>query len=358
MRAALVLGVIGTAACVLARPAWAGKNDLDLLKLCDLHTPPPGTLNGQVLECSWVRRSAGGLIEAVAVPAAAEGDFRSLMSELAAVMAPRLLVPADNLGFGGFQVSGELAVTQISRDRSFWNASDGVARENPAVGRPDEWLSTAGAFVRKGLWLGLPAFEVGAGLTSLLQSNLLTWQGYAKLALHEGYHRQPFPSLAVRGAIGYLTGTDQLRMTTSSFDVVLSKRFGVMGTFRVEPYVGWSFLRVVAQSLLVDATPSCDAFRVRTTAAGAGAQPLGEFCADAQRGTANDEQANFKFPKQSPIRRQRVTGGAKLKFATVFLSAEYDLYPAGSSRDGMKANGARDGSGVQQSFALGAGFDY
>ena len=69
-------------------------------------------LNGQVLECSWVRRGAGGLINAVAVPAAAEGDFRSLMSELGAVMAPRLVVPADNLGFGGFQVSGELALTR------------------------------------------------------------------------------------------------------------------------------------------------------------------------------------------------------------------------------------------------------
>ena len=63
-----------------------------------------------------------------------------------------------------------------------------MARENPAVGRPPEWLSTAGAFVRKGLWLGLPAFEVGAGVMSLLESNLLSWQGYGKLALHEGFH--------------------------------------------------------------------------------------------------------------------------------------------------------------------------
>ena len=360
MRAARVLWVIGTVACALGRPATAraGKHDLDLLKLCDLHAPPPGTLNGQVLECSWVRRGAGGVIDAVAVPASAEGDFRSLMSELGAVMAPRLVMPADNLGFGGFQVSGELALTRISRDRNYWNAAEGVVRENPAVGRPPEWLSTAGAFVRKGLWLGLPAFEVGAGVVNLLESNLLSWQGYGKLALHEGFHDQPFPSLAVRGAVGYLTGTDQARMTVSSFDVLLSKRFGVMGTFRIEPYVGWSFMRIVAQSLLVDATPSCDAYKVRTGAGAAGAQPLGEFCADAQRGTANDEMANFRFPKQSPIRRQRVTGGAKLNFATVFLSAEYDLYPAGRSRDGMKANGARDSSGTQQSFALSAGFDY
>lgn len=360
MRAGVPVLLIGAAACSAALGtvspdrAWAGQNDIDLLKLCDLHTPPPGTLMGQVPECSWVRRGTGGLINSVAVPAEAEAQFRSLMSELAAVMAPRLVMPADGLGFGGFQVSGELALTRIGRDRPYWNAVEGVAPGNTAVGRPSEWLTTAGAFVRKGLWLGLPSFEVGAGVMNLLDSNLLSWQGYAKLALHEGFHDQPFPSLAVRGSLAYLSGSDQVRMTTSSFDVIASKRFGVMGTFRVEPFVAWSYLRVAAHALRLDATPSCDAHRVRT----GGSQPLGDYCAAAQGGTDNDLIANFSFPKQSPIRRQRVAAGLKLKFATVFLTAEYDLIPAGSSRDGRKANGARDGSRTQQAFALSAGFDY
>jgi len=68
--------------------------------------------------------------------------------------------------------------------------------------------------------------------------------------------------------------------------------------------------------------------------------------------------ANFMFARQSPIRRQRLAGGVKIKFATVFLTAEYDLYPAGHSRDGHKANGARDDSRTQQGFALSGGFDY
>ena len=122
--------------------------------------------------------------------------------------------------------------------------------------------------MRKGVWLGVPAVELGAGVVSLLESSLLSWQAYAKLALHEGFPRRPFPSVALRGAVAYVTGTSQVRLTTLALDVIASKTFGVGGTFRVEPYVAWSFLRIQADSGLIDATPSCDAFRVRTSPPG------------------------------------------------------------------------------------------
>jgi hypothetical protein len=359
LRRAPVLAMVSVSVMLagmgVTTPARAGSRDLDLMKLCGLQPAAPGGSGAAVLECSWVRRGAGGLIAQVAVPADAEAQFRSLMSELGAVMAPRLVVPADTLGFGGFQVAGELGVTRISRSAPFWSAIEGVARENTAVGRPPEWVTTAGAFVRKGVWLGLPAVELGAGVVSLLESSLLSWQGYAKVALYEGYHRRPIPSLAVRGSAAYLGGTDQARVTITAFDVIVSQRLGVLSTFRLEPFLAWSLMRINARSGLLDATPSCDAFRARTSAPG---QPLGEFCAEAQRGTDNDRLANFTFPSQSPIRRQRVAGGVKVKFATVFLTAEYDLFPAGRTRDGKRANGARDDSGRQQSVSLSGGFDY
>jgi hypothetical protein len=350
--ATMAMTMVATAG---AGPVRAGSRDLDLLKLCGLEPAAPGSMGTRVLECSWVRRGAGGAIAQVAVPQEAESQFRSLMSELGAVMAPRLVVPAETLGFGGFQVAGELGVTRISQAAAFWSALEGVSRENTAIGRPPEWVTTAGAFVRKGVWLGLPAVELGAGVVSLLESSLLSWQGYAKVALYEGYHRRPIPSLAVRGAAAYLGGTDQARMTITALDVIVSKRFGVLSTFRLEPYAAWSLMRIDARSGLLDATPSCDAFRTRTAPAG---QPLGEYCAEAQRGSDNDQLANFTFPNQTPIRRQRVAGGVKVKFATVFLTAEYDLIPAGRTRDGNKANGARDDSGRQQAMSLSAGFDY
>jgi hypothetical protein len=333
------------AAGLSARPAHAGKHDLALLKLCEQSTGP-------VPECGWVKRGTGGLIQAVAVPPDAEENFRSLVSELGVAMAPRLAVPAATLGFSGFQFSGELGLTSIKNDARYWSATEGVSELNEAARRPDSWLTTVGAFVRKGVWLGLPAFELGAGFVNLLQSHLLSWQGYAKVALHEGFQNLPLPSFAVRGGVAYLTGTDQLRMTTTSVDLIVSKGFGVMGTFRLEPYLAWSFLSISAHSGVIDATPLCDAFQVRTGGA------LGGHCTEAQRGTANDRMANFRFPDQEAIQRQRFSFGAKIKFASVFLTGEYTLAPAGASRDEKKPNGARDDSGRQQGMSLSAGFDF
>jgi hypothetical protein len=360
MLARVAVTVAATAATLLSlagspRPARADTNDLDLGKLCDSRAASIGAGGGSVLECGWVRRRADGTIGAVVIPGEAEARFRSLMSELGAVMAPRLLVPAQTLGYSGFQLSAELGLLRINRSEAYWNGVEGVSATNPLAGRPAEWLTTAGAFVRKGVWLGLPAVELGAGVVSLLESNLLSWQGYAKLALHEGFPRKPFPSLAVRGSAATLTGTEQARLTTLGLDVIVSKGFGVGGTFRLEPYAAWSHLWMHAGSGLMDVTPSCDAFRVRTSGPG---EPLGEYCAAAQRGSDNDRLADVAFPEQTPIRRQRVSAGAKVTFATVFLTGQYEVFPAGRSRDGSKPSGARDDSGRQQGFALSAGFNF
>ncbi len=344
------------AAAAAMGSAEAGPHDLNLLNLCEQRSPGAGVLNGPVPECTWVKRQASnGRITSLTLDPGAEARFRSLMSELGTALAPRLVVPADTLGFAGFQVSAELGMTSINRDRDYWNGVDGVSPLNTTTGRPSPWLTTLGVFVRKGIWLPLPAVEVGTGVVHLLESRMLAWQGYAKVALHEGFHDWPLPSFAVRAAASYLTGTDQVRMTVTSLDMVLSKGFGVMGTMRAEPFGGLSFLWIKAHSGTIDATPSCDAFVARTAPMG---QTLGDYCADSQRGTNNDSMANFKFPEQDTITRHRFFGGVKLKFAKVFLTGQYEVIPAGRSRDEKKANGPSDESGQQQGVSLSAGFDY
>ena len=335
--------------------AHAGKLDPDLLHLCAPHTPPKGTLGGLVPECSWVKRGPAGQIEGLAIDVDGETRFRSLMSELGVALAPRLLVPAQTLGSAGFQISGEVGTTSISHDQPFWNGVAGVQPESPSSVRPGGWLTTVGVFVRKGLWVPLPAVEVGAGVIHLLDSHLLSWQGYAKLALHEGYNDWPLPSLAVRGSGAYVTGSDQVRMKIAAVDVILSKGFGVLKTFRLEPFAGWSYLFIRARSGPVDFTPSCDAYLVRTAARD---QPLGDYCAETQRGSSNDAMATRAFPDQDTITRHRFFGGAKLKFAAVFAALQYELVPSGSSRDENKPNGARDTSGKQEGVSLSAGFDF
>lgn len=350
----LTLGAASLVVAGLAREstARAGRNDLHLLNLCP-HVAASGQLGEPLPECSWVRRAPNGSIERIELDAEAETRFRSLASELGVVLAPRLVIPADTLGFAGFQVSAEVGTTTISNGAAYWDAVEGVAPQNRLASRPSGTLTTVGAFVRKGVWLPLPAMEFGAGVLNVLQSSLVAFQGYAKLALHEGFHDWPIPSFAVRGGATHLTGSDQIKMNVFSLDLLVSKAFGVLGTARIEPFAGWSYLLIRARSGTIDLTPACDAYATQTSTGS-----LGAGCAASQRGTSNDALANFAFADQDAIIRQRFFGGIKVKFAALFLAAQYELYPAGRSRDERRSNGARDTSRKQESLSLSGGVDF
>jgi len=323
----------------------------------------PSSLPSKVPECSWVQRGADGAI-AGPVGTYLQGlqglqgrqDFRSLMSELGVVLAPRIPVVADTAGIAGFQLSAELGLTEISNNQRFWNGVQGVSANNTMGGtRPDPMLTTVGGFVRKGIWLPVPTMELGFGAVHLLDSHLLAWQGYAKVAIHEGFDDWPVPSFAVRGAVSYLTGTDQVTMTTTSLDLLVSKGFGLLKTARIEPFVGWSWISIFAHSGRLDATPSCDATQL--AALPPGSDPGSQYCASSQAGTKNDFNANFAFPDQNAITRYRVFAGFKLRFAITFLAAQYEVFFAGSSRDGS-AFSAKDQSGTQNALSLSTGLDF
>jgi hypothetical protein len=342
--------------------ARAGKNDLQLLNLC---TPGAVTLGGvPQSECSWIPRVPptsttpgeipGTISKGVVVPMQGLEDYRSLMSELGVAVAPRLMTPADTLGYAGFQFSAELGVTKINSSRSYWNGVAAVDPNNPNAVRPDGYLTTVGAFVRKGLWLPLPAFEFGAGALKILDSNMYAVQGYAKFALQEGFHGWVLPSFAVRGSVSQLLGTDQVDLTVWGIDVLMSKAFSIGGTARIEPFLGWNLLFIDARSGVIDATPGCDARAVEAAAPGDPAPT--SHCDPAQNGTPNDLFANFSFPDQDVITRQRWFGGFKLKLYVLFLTAELDLIPAGTSHDSK--NNVADRSGAQQTYSLSAGFDF
>ncbi len=277
------------------------------------------------------------------------------MSELGVVVAPRLMTPADTLGYAGFQFSAELGVTKISNGKSFWNGVDGVNPSAPSAARPDSYLTTVGGFVRKGLWLPLPAFEFGVGAVSVLGSHMYAMQGYAKIALQEGFHDWVLPSFAVRGSASQLLGTSQVNLTVYGVDVLASKAFGIGGTARIEPFLGWNVLFIDARSNVIDATPTCDAYAQKQLGSTDATQP---GCVAGNNGTWNDLGSNFTFPSQDIITRYRWFGGFKLKLSVVFLTAELDIVQHGTSHDTSQPNGAADLSATQQTFSLAAGFDF
>jgi hypothetical protein len=106
---------------------------------------------------------------------------------------------------------------------------------------------------------------------------------------------------------------------------------------------------------VIDATPSCDALP-----GGPGGQPTtNPQCAASQApGGGDDLNANFTFPAQDIITRQRFVGGFKLKLSVLFMAAQVEFSPGGSSRDGSRVDGAVDRSGSQQTYSLAAGFDF
>ncbi len=339
----------GVALLVPPRLARADRNDLRLINLCDMSGGGG---------CPWVARS--GPPTPVILDAQAPSRFRSLMSELGTVIAPRLQTPADTLGFAGFQFSAELGMTEISRDKSFWNGVEGVDPGNTAA-RPDAWLTTMGLFVRKGMWFPIPALEWGAGAVNVLQSGMWAVQGYVKLAIQEGFHDWALPSAAVRAGFSQLVGTDQVTLTVSSIDVLLSKAFGLAGTARVEPFAGWNYLFIDARSGVIDGTPGCDAVLLQQTSPtdvqGLSRLPLS--CRKDQAGTWGDLYANFTFPEQNVITRSRFYGGLKLKLAMLFVVGQFAIATAGRSRDGRATTDpGRDGSGTQRSVSVSAGFDF
>ena len=178
----------------------------------------------------------------------------------------------------------------------------------PNAARPSSSLTTVGGFVRKGLWFPLPAFEFGAGAIDVLGSHMYALQGYAKLALQEGFHDWVLPSFAVRGSVSQLLGTSQVNMTVWGVDVLISKAFSIGGTARIEPYFGWNVLFIDARSGVLDATPRCDAYAQHLLAPGT-TQP-GSGCDPANDGTWNDlgEQFHVRVPGRHhplPVVRRR-----------------------------------------------------
>ena len=308
----------GALALLLAQPATADDNDFVMSRL----GVPVTDGSGQVIDVVGDNRR-----------------YRSLMSEFGVAMAPRLIEPADTLGFGGFQFAADIAFTSISSGEDYWDVL-----ERPS----DGFLNTVGFFARKGIWLPLPSFEIGAGAVHLLDSELWAAQAYAKFAVHEGYHDLPLPSLAVRGGVSRVMGSEQIDLTVASIDIVASKSFGLGGVVNLTPYGGWNLLIIVPRSEVIDKTPNIDVLE----------QP-------------EDSTMNFVFSDQDNIYRNRFFGGVKLKYYVFTVAFEANLAMSGGSKDDRSGTDMQctdgittdncdstDEAAAQQTYTISIGLDF
>jgi hypothetical protein len=317
----LALGLV-----LAAREAGANPNDVVLSRLAT-----------QQADGSFVPQNA---------------DFRALSSQLGVVLAPHMITPADTLGFGGFQFTADYATTTIDPKSAYWRAREGSTDPMGGGGTAHgpAALSTVGFFARKGLWFPVPAFEVGGGAIHLLDSKVWTGQLYAKMALHEGYHQFPLPSLAVRGGVSRMMSQRELDLTVASLDVIVSKHFGVGGTWRFDPFIGWNALFIIPRSEVIDPTPNVDALVA---------------------GNDLDSQKNFVFKEQDNIIRQRFVAGVKLQYYILQLTLEASFAAAGKSLDNRPGTSdrcvadstttncdAKDTSASQRTISISVGVDF
>ena len=298
---------------LVSSEARAGKYDLDLTPL------------GQVEDDGSITQD--------------NAAFRSLSSEVGVLMAPRVVDPADSLGLAAFAVSADVTINTLSGDADFWR--------DTARGTPDNVAPTLQVMGRKGLW---PGIEIGAGATHLFDSRMWTISGYGKIALHEGFHHLPIPSIALRGMFSRLLGAKDLDMTTISAGASLSHVFGIGSTFNITPYAGYDALLVISRTGILDGTPGRDEFSE-------GSQP----CANGDPDCT--VQTEFVFRRQDVILRHRPYVGMRFIFSVLRIGIEAMFVPGGSSSSDVELLGGgtetvTDGSGFQQQYTVSFGLDF
>lgn len=260
--------------------------------------------------------------------------FRSLSSEIGVLMAPKPVDPADSLGLSGFAVSADVSINTLSGDASYW--------QDTASGSPDNVAPTLQVMGRKGLW---PGIEIGAGATHLLNSSMWTIAGYGKVALHEGLHHLPIPSIALRGMFSRVLGAKDIDMTTISVGASLSHVFGIGSTFNITPYAGYDALMVFSRTGVLDATPGHDEIAD-------GPLCTGDVCTDPE----------FVFRKQDVILRHRPYVGLRFIVSVIRIGVEAMFVPGGGSSSTVSlpagATTVTDSSGFQQQYTVSVGLDF
>lgn len=163
--------------------------------------------------------------------------FSGLVGDLGSTVAPRFVGPAATLGSLGFNVSLDWSMTNIPENAKRWQDVMSPKEGSTPPEGADSFLQTLTLHVRKGLPFSA---EVGGTFTRLLNSPLWGVGVEFKFAALEGFTY--LPELSFRGSVSTFLGTKDYALLTASGDVILSKKIGIAGLFKLAPYVGYSML--------------------------------------------------------------------------------------------------------------------
>ncbi len=162
-------------------------------------------------------------------------SYESFIMEYAYGVSPRILAPAETLGYSGFYMGLEGTLTPRFGSAALWET--GTA----ADGYVDVMFMPA-VHIRKGLpW----SFEIGGTLNYLAQSEVVGLGGEIKWSAFEGYKhgfRGALPDLSARGQVMRIMGQTDIDMTIIGVDGSISYPFGIGGMISLTPYVGYQHI--------------------------------------------------------------------------------------------------------------------
>lgn len=168
--------------------------------------------------------------------------YEQFLAEYMFGLAPKILAPAETLGYSGFYLGLEGSLTTVPGDTDRW--FKGTVDENAS----DKVMFVPTLHMRKGLpW----SFELGGTINYLARSELVALGGDVKWSLFEGYRngwRGFLPDVAARGSVVRVLGESDADITIIGVDGSISKNFGIGGMVVLVPYVGlqylWTMVRV------------------------------------------------------------------------------------------------------------------
>ncbi len=171
-------------------------------------------------------------------------DYEKFMAQYTFGLSPKVMAPAETLGYSGFYMGLEGTLTPVpdADKQDLW--AKGTI---PANAYPDVMFMPA-VHIRKGLpW----SFEVGSTINYLAQSELVGLGGEIKWSLFEGYQhgfRGVLPDIAARGSVMRVLGESDVDLTIIGVDGSISYPFGIGGMVSFTPYGGfqyiWSIIRI------------------------------------------------------------------------------------------------------------------
>jgi len=272
--------------------------------------------------------------------------YYKLVNQWGFALSPNPVHEARTTGLSGFDVSVLAAYTGIDSSADYWrrgsqgDQTSSVGGAVPLNSAPDGVLQLYSLEVRKGFGFGI---EAAGSVGVMPHASLVSFGADLRVALLEGMRHgalRYLPDTSLGIGLREVTGMGELSIGTLALDARLSHPLVGASGFVLTPWLGYQWVRIEADSAMVDLTPSSNAIgecgylgpNVPGTPSGTAASgaPPGVFDGSpvCQSGGGGDFVNSVSFG-QAEIQRQRLLLGLTYRQEILKVGAEFltDLLP-------------------------------